>query len=194
MGSTSKVCAVILRVWELVCSAVVLGIVARFVDRINDAGVGNDSRLIYTLVLASISTLYSILFMPPFLYNFLAFAADFILFIMWMVAFGLLANVSIHHRPCRVRMERTNPGRSQRSATNTCNSYWYWNYWGYYWGGWYYNPIVVNGPADIAYSGCSQWRAVLAFSFMASITFLLSAILVSFLPPFFIHSVIRIHV
>ncbi|KAK1760099.1 hypothetical protein QBC47DRAFT_448706 [Echria macrotheca] len=156
MGSTSRICCVILRVWELVCSAVVLGLVARFVHVVIVGGGSNDSRLIYTLVLACISTLYSILFIAPFHYTFLAFPADFALFIMWLVAFCLLVT---------------------RVATATCNSVWYWNYWGYYWGGWYANPVVINGPGDIGYAGCSQWRAVLAFSFMAAITFLLSSIL-----------------
>ena len=50
MGTTSKVCHVILRVWEIICSVIVLGLVAHFVNRINSAGVGNDSRVIYTLV------------------------------------------------------------------------------------------------------------------------------------------------
>jgi hypothetical protein len=53
---------------------------------------------------------------------------------------------------------------------------WYNSYWGYYWGNpWYYDPIGNN----IGYAGCSQWRAVLAFSFMAAITYLISSILVS---------------
>jgi hypothetical protein len=94
MGSTSKVCNVLLRIWELVCSAVVLGIVAKFINSVIRASGQNDSRLIYTLIVASISTLYSLLFMPPFLYTFLAFPADFILFVMWLIAFCLLVTVS----------------------------------------------------------------------------------------------------
>ena len=95
MGTTSKVCHVILRVWEIICSVIVLGLVAHFVNRINDAGVSNDSRVIYTLVVASFSTLYAIIFIPPIRYGFLGFPVDFCLFIMWMVAFGLLANVCL---------------------------------------------------------------------------------------------------
>ncbi|KAM7196915.1 hypothetical protein V8F20_006882 [Naviculisporaceae sp. PSN 640] len=156
MGTTSKVCHVILRVWELICSVIVLGLVAHFVHILNDAGVSNDSRVVYTLVLASISTLYTLVFMPPLHYAFLAFPADFVLFVAWMVAFGLLAN---------------------RTGGDTCGSYWYWSYWGYYWGGWWTNPFNVFGPNDIRWTGCSQWRSVLAFSFLVSITYLLSFIL-----------------
>ncbi len=67
----------------------------------------------------------------------------------------------------------------QRVGSNTCNSYWYWNYWGYYWGGWWYYPEPLLDPWDIGYSGCAQWRTVLAFSFISGFLFLLSFILVS---------------
>ncbi|KAK4210983.1 hypothetical protein QBC37DRAFT_376480 [Rhypophila decipiens] len=156
MGSTSKVCHVILRVWELICSVVVLGLVAHFVHLISDAGVSNDSRIVYTLIVACISTAFCILFIPPLHYAFLGFPVDFCMFVLWMVAFGLLAN---------------------RTGGDTCGSYWYWSYWGYYWGGWWTNPYNVYGPNDIRWTGCSQWRTVLAFSFIVSITYLLSFIL-----------------
>lgn len=51
-----------------------------------------------------------------------------------------------------------------------CDADWYYNYWGWYWGGGY-DRWTYGGA-------CSNWRAVLAFSFMASISFLLSSILV----------------
>lgn len=53
-----------------------------------------------------------------------------------------------------------------------CDADWYYNYWGWYWGGGY-DRWTYGGA-------CSNWRAVLAFSFMASISFLLSSILVRF--------------
>lgn len=155
MGGTFRACNVILRIWELVCSAVVLGIVAKFINSVIRAGASNDSRLIYTLIIASVSTLYSLLFMPPLLYTFLAFPADFILFIMWLVAFYLLVT---------------------RVATNTCNSFWYLTYWGFYWDPWYWGGPGY-GYNTVGYAGCSQWRAVLAFSFMASMTYLVTSIL-----------------
>jgi hypothetical protein len=60
-----------------------------------------------------------------------------------------------------------------------CSSPWFRNYWGYYWDGWWRRPAVINGPANIAYSGCSYWKADLAFAFQASFAFLVTAILVS---------------
>lgn len=57
---------------------------------------------------------------------------------------------------------------------HTCSAGWYYNYWGYYWGWWV-------GPGVWALGGCGRWRTVLAFSFMAMFTFLVTSILVS--PP-----------
>jgi len=153
MAGVSRVCNVILRVWELICSVIVLGIVAHFVNIVAQARAGQDGRLIYTLVLASISTLYSIVCTPPFLYVFLVFPGDFLLFVAWLVSFGLLA------------------------SRQACGGWWYWNYWGYYWGGWWRDPFDINGPGDINWTGCSEWRTVQAFSFIVAFTFLLSFIL-----------------
>jgi hypothetical protein len=58
---------------------------------------------------------------------------------------------------------------------------WYSTYWGYYWGPYYYDPVGWN--TNVGYAGCSQWRAVLAFAFMAAITYLVSSILVSSSSP-----------
>ena len=65
---------------------------------------------------------------------------------------------------------------AQRVATNTCNALWYRNYWGFYWGD-PWTPGAWDTP--VAYRGCSQWRAILAFSFIVSMIYLLSSILVS---------------
>ncbi len=43
-------------------------------------------------VVAGISILYAIIFLFPFMSSFFHWPADLILFVLWMVAFGLLAN------------------------------------------------------------------------------------------------------
>ena len=93
MGSASKVLLVVLRVWQLICSVVVLGILAAFMNRVHDANGPKDGRIIYSIVTASISTAFSIIFIAPFFYSFLAFPFDFVLFVMWLVAFCLLETV-----------------------------------------------------------------------------------------------------
>jgi hypothetical protein len=66
---------------------------------------------------------------------------------------------------------------AQKTGRHTCSSRWYYDYWGYYWGHfWRAGPI---GTVNINGAGCAQWRAVLAFSFIAWFLHLTSGILVS---------------
>jgi hypothetical protein len=95
MGVVSRIVQVALRVWQFFCSVIVLGILARFLDRVSDAGATRDGRIIYSIIVASISTLFAIVFVVPMLYSFLAFPADFALFVMWLIAFCLLITVCV---------------------------------------------------------------------------------------------------
>ncbi|KAK3306219.1 uncharacterized protein B0T15DRAFT_221934 [Chaetomium strumarium] len=152
MGVVSKGVQVALRIFQLICSVIVLGILARFVHRVSAAGGSHDGRVIYGLVVASISTLFALVFIVPLLYSFLVFPFDFALFVMWLVLFCLLIT---------------------RSGTSVCSSSWFCNYWGYYWGGFWRNPFF-NGNTS---AGCGHWRTSLAFSFMAMVAFLVTSIL-----------------
>lgn len=95
MGVASKVVCVILRLGEMACSLIVLGIIGRFLAIVSDANIYSDSRLVYTTVVASISTFLSLALLLPFTYSFLAFPMDFVMAVLWLVAFCLLEAVSI---------------------------------------------------------------------------------------------------
>ncbi|KAK3302943.1 uncharacterized protein B0T15DRAFT_402100 [Chaetomium strumarium] len=157
MGSVSKVFSVILRLGELVGGVIVLALLGRFLYIVGEANVYADSRIIYTTVVSCIAIALSILFMPPFTCSFMAFPIDFILFTLFLVAFCLLETLT---------------------GTDTCNAVWYWSYWGYLWGGFWRTPVVVTGPGDIGWAGCASWRTVLAFTFLSSMAFLFSSVLV----------------
>ncbi|KAH8598422.1 hypothetical protein B0O99DRAFT_591709 [Bisporella sp. PMI_857] len=157
MGTTSKVCSVILRSGELVSAAIVAGIVGRYLYFLSSAHAHASSRIIYAIVIAGISILASLILFPPLKYSFYFFVLDFALWICWMVAFGLLCNLTI---------------------SGGCNSYWYWNYWGYYWGRyWHTIPHVSITQSVVGTVGCSEWRVVLAFSFVAGWVWFTSGIL-----------------
>ncbi|KAL2187934.1 hypothetical protein L209DRAFT_684139 [Thermothelomyces heterothallicus CBS 203.75] len=160
MGAGSRAALVILRIWQLICAVIVLGILARFVHFVVDAGVTRDGRVIYGLVVASLSILFAVLFIAPFMYSFMAFPADFAFFVMWLILFCLLIT---------------------RTGTHTCSSPWFTNYWGFYWGGWWLRRPFWGRPGSFIRSGCSSWRTVLAFSFMAMVSFLVTTCLVR--PP-----------
>lgn len=99
MGAVSKVLAVTLRLGELACGVVVLGILGRFLDIITQANTYADSRIIYAVVVACIAISFSILLLPPFTYSFMAFPVDFILFTICLVAFCLLETVRKNNPP-----------------------------------------------------------------------------------------------
>jgi len=93
----SRTLSIFFRFAQFVCSAVVLGIAAYFVNRwrrFGDADTSPHGRLIYTLVIAAISTLFSLLWLLPFTYTFLHYPFDFLMSAAWFAAFGLLVNWS----------------------------------------------------------------------------------------------------
>jgi hypothetical protein len=183
-GTTHKVISVILRFIQFASAVIVLGVLGHFVHLLDDNDGNTDGRIIYTMVVAGIGIVYSILFIAPVDKLFLSFPADFVLFIMWLVAFCLLQDVSrsttlcfaltlhlaLHQTIKEPRMQDTDI--EQRTGTENCTSGWYYNYWGYYWVG-PVNNAGING------SGCAEWRTVLAFSFIACFFHVFSGILVS---------------
>lgn len=90
---------------------------------------------------------------------------------MWIVVFALLEDVSaLNYDLCH---GWTNPS-SQVVSGNSCSGGWYYNYWSFYWGRYWRRPagVPVFGVA------CGEWRSVLGFSFLSSILWLFSGILV----------------
>ncbi|KAF4630128.1 hypothetical protein G7Y89_g8020 [Cudoniella acicularis] len=156
MGTASTVINVILRFGELCSAAIVLGILSRFTYLVDQGHGSVDSKIIYAMTIAGISIVFSIIFFPPLRYVWWCFPLDFAIFIMWMVAFGLLENV----------------------GGGACNSFWSWNYWGYYWGGYYvnYSPAALRFNT-VNYAGCSTWRTMLAFGFIGGMGWLVSSML-----------------
>jgi len=152
MGYAHKVTSFVLRGIEMTCAVIILGLLGRFFHLLDVVDAPDNSRLDYAIAMASISVAVSILLMPPLKYSFYCFPLDVALFIMWMVCFALLEDLS---------------------GTHTCSSTWFDNYWATYW---YQDSgnttVVIN-----AGSACARWRAVLAFSFIVGFVFLISAVL-----------------
>ncbi|KAJ9419457.1 hypothetical protein FOXG_07157 [Fusarium oxysporum f. sp. lycopersici 4287] len=153
-GVAHKVISILLRLGELASAIIVLGILSRFCYLISIAEVYADGRIIYGIVVACLGIIYSFIFCPPFKNMFLGFPFDFVMFVMWLVAYCLLQT---------------------RTGGHACSAGWYYDYWGYYWGRfWRVGPI---GTVTINGAGCGSWKTVLAFSFIAWFLHLLSGIL-----------------
>lgn len=79
----------------LVSSVIVAGLLGRFVAHLRQLGSNGGSKVIYTLALSGISIFFALIFLVPLKLQFWAFPFDFAMFVMWIVAFGLLTNVRL---------------------------------------------------------------------------------------------------
>jgi hypothetical protein len=93
MGVASKAVSVTLRALQLISAAIVAGILGRFLHLVHSGHGHFNNRLVYAITLAGLSIFFSLCLILPLL-SFLAFPLDLIMFILWMVAFGLMEGVS----------------------------------------------------------------------------------------------------
>jgi hypothetical protein len=109
MGMGSKIVSVVLRFVEFSSAIIVTSILGRYLHFLDAANVGAGSRIVYATVIGGLSIFFSLILILPFKYSFYAFPLDFALFICWMVAFGLLANVSLLTYPYNLKPTEANP-------------------------------------------------------------------------------------
>lgn len=138
--------SLLLRIGELAFSATVAGLTGEYLHKNRGQRASQHKRMIYTITVAAISILFSLLFLLPFLGSFAKWPVDLVLFVLWIVAFALLADFN---------------------GDNNCGGVWNW-------GG------ITNRDA------CGRYKANMAFSFLAAIFFLVSAIIVS--RPYYIRA------
>lgn len=74
-----RIANVILRFFELCSAAIVVGIVGWAMHRVSDGNGHINNRLIYAQVVAALSTVASLVLMPPLQYVFMAWPVDLIL-------------------------------------------------------------------------------------------------------------------
>lgn len=94
-GVAHKVISALLRLGEFACAVIVMGILGRFTYFLSIPQAHADGRIVYAMVVAGIGIVYSFFFCIPFTSLFLGFPVDFILFVMWLVAYCLLQTVRL---------------------------------------------------------------------------------------------------
>ncbi|OCK75685.1 hypothetical protein K432DRAFT_408810 [Lepidopterella palustris CBS 459.81] len=98
--TTSHVACLFIRFSQFSCAAIVLGIIAYFINQHSrDNGVGSLSREIYVEVIAALSVLLSLIWMIPFTWQSLYYPVDFLISFAWFAAFGVLVNWLFNY-PC----------------------------------------------------------------------------------------------
>lgn len=89
-----RLVSLILRSAELVFAAIVAGVTGDYLHK-SHASAWDQGRFIYTVVVAGISIFLALIWLFPFSSTFTHWPVDIFISILWWVAFGLLANVSM---------------------------------------------------------------------------------------------------
>lgn len=179
--------SICLRIGQLIFSTIVTGITGHHLHTVRHESAWTKKRFIYTEIVGPLGMICALLFLLPFTWSFIHWPVDFLLFIMFMVSFGLLADVCnlspisanprLSFYPFQIATKtKTDLTNIQFIAPLKCGSLWNWN--------------GITGK-----STCSKWKADVAFTFLASIFFLASALLVCFLNSWsliFLASMIRL--
>lgn len=97
MGTTTKVLCAILRFGELSSAVIVAALLGRFFYLVGIApgDVAVEGRLIYAQVISCLEIVFAFILIVPLKYSFYAWPLDLLFFICSIVAFGLLAGVSV---------------------------------------------------------------------------------------------------
>ncbi|KFY72230.1 hypothetical protein V499_07617 [Pseudogymnoascus sp. VKM F-103] len=157
MGEASKIVSVLFRFMQLVSASIVAGILGTYLHYVSQAHAHKSGRVVYAISIAGIAIFFSLVLMAPLRYSFFAFPFDFAMFVLWIVAFGLLVNLV---------------------GTGGCHSNWYWSNWGYYWGRWYRTvPVSAVTQVQVGTGACGRWRAAVAWSFIGAFFWLFSTAL-----------------
>ncbi|KAH7126867.1 integral membrane protein [Dendryphion nanum] len=87
----TRALSVFLRFAQFVCAAIVLGLVAYFLDKRNDnQWDGLLGRLVYTIVIAALSVLFSLVWLIPTASSMMHYPFDLLMCAAWFAVFGVL--------------------------------------------------------------------------------------------------------
>ncbi|PWY96479.1 hypothetical protein BO94DRAFT_619603 [Aspergillus sclerotioniger CBS 115572] len=132
MPVISRLVSIVFRVAEIVCAAVVAGIIGHYLAHYSGSS-WPQARWIYTEVVAGLSILLGLIWLIPFSSGFFSWGFDVIISFAWFAAFGILVD-AIHKL--------------------NCGSIWHW-------GGLYHNDSCSRWKAAEAFSFISAivWLA-----------------------------------
>lgn len=86
--------SMILRAAEVAFAAIVAGITGNYLHAVEGTSTWEQSRFIYTEVVAALSIVLALIWLFPFSSSFIHWPADFFMSILWFASFGLMVDVS----------------------------------------------------------------------------------------------------
>ncbi|CAK7208070.1 hypothetical protein SEUCBS139899_010904, partial [Sporothrix eucalyptigena] len=84
--------SILLRLAELAFATIVAALTGVYLHAVRGSSSWDQARFIYTEVVAGLSILLAIIWLFPFSGSFIHWPVDFIISVLWFVAFGLLVN------------------------------------------------------------------------------------------------------
>lgn len=84
--------SIILRLAELAFAAIVAGLTGVYLSANKGASSWSLGRFIYTEIVAGLSIIFAIIWLFPFSGSFIHWPTDFVISVMWFVAFGLMVD------------------------------------------------------------------------------------------------------
>ncbi|TRX92046.1 hypothetical protein FHL15_007143 [Xylaria flabelliformis] len=155
----ARVASIILRIAELAFATIVAGINGDYLHNVRNTSSWSQGRFIYTEVVAGIAIFFSLIWLIPFSGTFVHWPVDLVISVAWFAAFGLLVDVS--PKSCAVPRNDNSVANCMRQYLGgSCGAVFDWN-----------NLHIIRGDQ------CSKWKAVMAFSFLSAICWLVSAII-----------------
>ena len=94
--SVGAVFRIIMRFFQLIMGIVVIGLYAQDLRRAHKAGVGYDSKWMYATIVGTLASFWAIVCMLPLVKAWFLFGVDFVMFILYVAAFGVFGNMYIH--------------------------------------------------------------------------------------------------
>ncbi|KAI9035362.1 MARVEL domain-containing protein [Aspergillus affinis] len=99
MPVVSRLVSIVLRVAEIVCAAVVAGIIGHYLAAFDNIDPWPQARWIYSEVVAGLSILLALIWLIPFSSSFFSWPFDIVISLAWFAAFGILVD-AIHKLSC----------------------------------------------------------------------------------------------
>ncbi|KAL1604857.1 hypothetical protein SLS60_004397 [Paraconiothyrium brasiliense] len=90
---------ILLRFFQLILGIVVIGLYAQDLNRAHKAGVGYDSKWMYATITGTLASFWAIICMLPLVKAWFLFGIDFIVFILYVAAFGVFGKMYIKEDP-----------------------------------------------------------------------------------------------
>ena len=164
--------SVVLRIAEVGFATIVAAVNGKYLHDVLDFTTHWDqARFIYTEVVAGLALVLALVWLIPFSGSFTHWPVDLFISVCWFAAFGVLVNVSsivsaLSHAPSPTPCPRSQTGRTR--LTDMRREIQYLNE----------TPCGYVFTWDVTLRGdnpCGKFKAVIAFSFLSAICWLVSA-------------------